>query len=251
MIPKKFHFIFGLEPQDLPFHITHYLCLLSCIKVNQPDEVHFYCQHEPFGPYWEIIKHNLILHYVSTIQRLNGYDLNYAHQSDFLRLELLNRHGGVYADMDTIFVNTLKEEFYRKDFVMGREDIPYPFYGLCNAFMMARSGSEFGNRWLNDIFEAYNGSWNYHSVRLPKELALAHPDLIHIEPQESFYKHMWDEEGISQLYTNIDRNLCNNYCLHLWNHVAWDEHLANLTEEDIMTRDSTYNLIARSVLSLT
>lgn len=248
MIPNTFHFIFGLKPQEHPFHLVYYLCILSCIEINKPSKVHLYYQHEPFGRYWKSIRDRLTLHKVAPLRRLNGYDLNYAHKSDFLRLEILNEYGGVYADIDTIFLNPLSPEFYEEDFVLGREDIPYPFYGLCNAFIMARAGSEFGKLWLGDAMEEYNGSWNYHSVRYPKKLAIAHPGLIRVEPQVSFYKHMWDEEGIENLFTKVNSDMSGCYSFHLWENISWENHLETLTEENIMTKETTYNLIARAVL---
>ena len=248
MIPKKFHFIFGLKKQEQPFHLVHYICLLSCIKLNNPDEIHLYYQYEPYGEYWEAIKGKIRLHEVKPFNRLNGYDLNYAHKSDFLRLEILNKFGGVYADIDTIFVQPIPDEFYQADFVMGREDIPYPLYGLCNAFLMAKAGSLFGKQWYEGALEVYNGSWNYHSVRYPKEIMLTHPELIRVEPQKSFFKHMWDEKGIETLFIKVDLDISDCYSFHLWENVSWEDHLEKLTEENIKTIDSTYNVFARSVI---
>jgi hypothetical protein len=75
-----------------------------------------------------------------------------------------------------------------------------------------------------------------------------YPELIRVEPQKSFYKHMWDEEGIENLFKKVDLEISGCYSFHLWENVSWDEHLEKLTEADILTMDTTYNLIARPVI---
>ena len=39
MIPRTFHFVFGLKPQTEPFHLMYYLCLASCLAVERPQAV--------------------------------------------------------------------------------------------------------------------------------------------------------------------------------------------------------------------
>ena len=55
-IPRQFHFVFGLRDRPEPLHLVHYLCLASCLRVNRPDRIFFYCGHEPTGRYWRLIE---------------------------------------------------------------------------------------------------------------------------------------------------------------------------------------------------
>ena len=267
MIPNRFHFVFGLKRQTEPFHLAHYLCLASCFAVNQPEAVYFYYQFEPYGKYWELIKDRLILIKVQPSSFIDQYSYSdpvvrkyrYAHAADFIRLEKLLDQGGIYADMDTVFVNPIPNALHEKSFVLGREnDVVDPVTGqaspsLCNAFIMAERNAPFGRLWLDAQNQEFDGSWSRHSTLLPYKLAQQHPDLIHIEPPRTFYKHMWTQEGLETLFKQCDADFDGVISMHLWAHLWWsrwrrdftDFHAGRLTEKFILNVDTTYNLAAR------
>jgi len=276
-IPRHFHFIFGLKPQDEPFHLAYYLCLKSCIEVNQPDRISFYYHYEPNGAYWELIKPHLDLqkvdlelfvrdnpHYAKHAEgqfiKISGLD--YAHQADFIRLKKLIEHGGVYADMDTLFVNPMPDELFQHDFVIGKEDdvsVPgskSPVASLCNALMLARPQSEFAKRWLEYSYISFDGSWSKHSCQQAAKIAEDDPSLVHIRPAVNFFKHMWTIDGLHTLFEGLDRNFDEVYSMHMWNHLWWSKdrvdftefHAGLLTQETIRQTDTTYNIIARQYL---
>jgi len=269
-IPDIFHFVFGLKPQKKPFHLLHYLCLESCLQVNRPETVYFYCHHKPFGPYWDRIKDNLTLVRVNDVPLVNGFKYNdkavqyyrYAHHSDFIRLEKLLERGGVYADMDTLFVNPLPRRLFDKPFVLGREQDVYSrqagkaLPSLCNAFIMSPRASEFGRLWLDRMEGEFDGSWSSHSGFLPQQLSGEHPDWIHVEPPRSFYKHRCTPEGVQTLFESCDPDFEDVYSMHLWHHMwaAWWRrdycrfYEGMLTEEFIREVDTTYTIAARRFL---
>ncbi len=276
MIPKRFHFVFGLKPQSEPFHLVYYLCLKSCMEVNQLDSVTLYYHFEPHGPWWERIKPSVDLKkielekFVTDHEAYGGHkegrfiqkkNLTYAHQADFARLRFLKEHGGVYADMDTIFVNPLPEDFYRQPFVIAEED---PIFiegqgmvpGLCNAFMMAEAGSEFAGIWLERMYKVFDGTWSRHSCQEADRLRRERPELLRVVAKRHFFKHMWTREGIHTLLEGRDDDFREVYSMHLWNHLWWEEsrkdfsdfHAGLLTEDYIWNRDTTYNIVARRFL---
>lgn len=269
-IPKIFHFVFGLKPQIEPFHLVYYLCLKSCLEVNRPEKVFLYYYYKPYGKYWDLIKSELNLVKVLLPEFVEKYSykdkfiaqFKYAHLSDFIRLEKLVEFGGIYADIDTIFVNKLPEEFFKKSFILGSEGkVLCPKTklwkdSLCNAFIMSRKDSEFGKLWLENIEKSFDGSWSKHSCFLPQELSEIYPEYIHIEPIKSFYKHLWTREGIETLLEGYDPDFTGVYSMHLWNHLWWDKkrkdfskfHCGLLTEKYIASKDTTYNIIARKYL---
>lgn len=245
MIPNIFHFIFGLKPYPQKLHLIHYICLKSCIEVNKPKEIFFYYEKEPYGKYWNSIKNFLNLVEVKPIKILKGKKLGYAHQSDFIRLEMLNKYGGIYADMDTIFVNKFPETMLENEFIMGQEDISQPYAGLGNAIIMAKKQSYFGKKWYEHIYDEFDGSWNNHSIIYPLKLSKKYPNSIHVESQKSFYKHIWTDEGLKNIFVNVDNDLKDVFSLHLWEHIGWQNHIKKINEEYIKNVDSTYNILAR------
>ena len=269
-IPRVFHFVFGLRPQKKPFHLLHYLCLQSCVQVNRPERVYFYFRNEPYGPYWERIRDKLTLVAVDPVDQVSQHryrdtfvkHYRYAHHADFIRLEKVQEHGGVYADMDTLFVNPLPDRLFDESFVLGREQDVYDRRlghdrpSLCNAFIMARRQSEFGALWLRETATAFDGTWSGHSGFLPQRLSDEHPDWIHVESVRSFYKHVCSIDGVRMLFEGCDDDFASIYSMHLWHHMwaAWWRrdfttfHEAKLTEEFVRQVDTTYNLVARRFL---
>ena len=186
----------------------------------------------------------------------------YAHEADFLRLEMLVAAGGVYADMDTLFVNPIPPELFEKPFVIGREQDfqaspgapPQP--SICNALLMSEPDSKFGRLWLERMSSAFDGTWSAHSCQLPQQLSAEHPDLVHIEPQRSFFHHACTIEGIRMLFEGCDPDLEGIYSMHLWHHLWapwWRRdftrfHEGRLTETYIRRADTTYGFASSRFL---
>ncbi len=270
-IPRHYHFIFGLRPQTEPFHLVHYLCLESCLRINRPERITLYLHHEPYGHYWDLIKNRIERVHVSpndvvTRQRYEeviiGKELRYAHHADFIRLEKLLEHGGVYADLDTLFLKPPPDELFEESCVIGRESpVPNRRTGLheaslCNAVIFAEPGAPFVRRWLEEMPGALNGSWSNHSCQLPERLRERHPDQLRVEPSGAFYPYMWTPEGLRKLLEECHTDWAGAYSVHLWAHLWWARertdfshfHSGLLTERFIRNRDTTYTLAARPFL---
>lgn len=266
-IPRIYHFIFGLKPQVEAFHPVHYLCLLSCIGINRPDAVMFHFIHEPFGPLWDRIKPALTLRpwqgVIPLDQLANDPEssFRYAHESDFVRLDVLAREGGVYADMDTLFVRPMPESLFQHDCVMGHETVdrsarPPARGSLCNALIMAIPGAQFIEIWRQRMAASFDGSWSAHSTFLPYQLSVAHPTLIHVEPRQSFFHLDWTAAGIRQLFEQDVPLPEGVYSLHLWAHLWWRRsrrdvsrfHQGRLTPAYLRHARTTYARISRQCL---
>lgn len=270
-IPNNFHFIFGLKQQLEPFHIAWYLCLRSCLEVNRPDRVYFYYHNEPFGPWWDRIKPELELVYVneelfikeSDVYRssqegrfIESLNLQYAHQADFIRLRALQEHGGIYADIDTLFVKPYPVDFYNQHCVMGRETEKDESETLCNALILAEPGSEFIQRWLERMYEVFDGSWNRHSCIEPSRLSKEIPASIEVVDRDYFFHYSYTTEGLISLFGKVDMPVEKLCSIHMWNHLWWEPdrndfirfHNGMLTEDFIRNVDTTYNLLARPFL---
>ena len=269
-IPNLCHFVFGLKEQTEPFHLVHYLCLESCRQVLKPERIVFYYRHMPYGPWWDLIRDRVELVRVEPVALVEKYrypqrgirKYAYAHHSDFIRLEKLLEVGGIYADIDTIFVNPVPTHLLEQPFVLGREpDIADQVTGtskpsICNAFIMSEPNAEFGRHWLGEMPVAFDGSWSGHSTLLPHRLAARYPDLVHVEPMRTFYKHPWTRDGLHTLLRGCDRDFDGVVSMHLWSHLWWsrrrrgfsDFHAGLLTESYVRGVDTTYNIVARRFL---
>ena len=269
-IPHIFHFVFGLKPQTEPFHLAFYLCIESCFRVNHPEEIFLYYHHEPYGRYWDLARRRVTIIKVPLDPFVSGYNYadrgiapyRYAHHSDFVRLQRLLERGGVYADLDTIFVNPFPAGLMEQHFVLGREDdvvtsaSDQPQRSLCNALIMAEPRAEFGQVWLDEMRRSFDRSWSNHSTLLPERLSHQNPDLIHIEDSTTFYKHPSTPEGIRTMLESLDPDYSGIVSMHLWSHLWWSRwrrdfstfHAGRLTERYIAAVDTTYNLIARRYL---
>jgi len=268
--PNQFHFVFGLERQNQPLHLLHYLALESCRLVNRPDRIFFHYKYEPFGEYWDRIKEHLKLARVEPPSRVTQFrysdpfiaTFRYAHESDFVRLDVLIEHGGVYADMDTLFVNPIPRPLFDHPFVLGaEEDVPCRATGttqpsLCNALIMCQPGAEFARLWRREMDTAFDGSWSRHSTLLPHDLATRHPDLIHVEPARTFYKYMWTRKDLRRLFEECEPADPAVASIHLWAHLWWSEtrrdfshfHAGLITEDRIRRVDTTFYRLARPFL---
>ncbi len=272
-IPRHFIFVYGLHPRKEPFHLIHYLCLRSCLDVNRPERITLYSPEQPYGHYWELIKPDIEHVAVKPVRQVTEFHYSdraidpyrYAHHSDFIRLEKLLAHGGVYADLDTLFVNPVPDELFLKQFVLGRErDIADPRTGqlvhsLCNAVIMSAAGADFCHRWHTSMDEAFDGTWSNHSTLLPQRLADSYPQDIHIEPESAFFHFPPTNEGISLLFDTRTSIPDNTYSIHLWAHLWWSGTRVDfsafdaerVTEEYIREADTTYAVAARLFLPKT
>jgi hypothetical protein len=272
-IPKFFHFIFGLKPQNEPFHLVHYLCLASCIKVNQPEKVFFHYDHLPYGPWWDLIKNHLILNKINPANFFTEYQYEdpniakyrYAHVSDIIRLEVLDHFGGVYADMDTLFINPIPDQLFSRDYVMGKELVDFTQEAarisggsLCNAWIASAPDATFGKIWLDKIREEFDGTWSAHSTFLPYKLSLKFSQHIHIEPETSFYTFDWTKSGIQNIFVNNKKVSAESYSIHLWSHLWWSSdrtdyttfHAGLITPNYVAYASTSYSQLSRQFLPL-
>lgn len=272
---KQFHFVFGLRPQTEAFHLVHWLCLESCRQVNAPCTIHLHVQHQPWGPLWERIRPHIALHFLGSPdaaapQRQARYadtdegrliaraGWDYAHDSDFVRMAVLIEHGGIYADIDTLFVRPYPDHFAEADFAIG-EEYPLPDArgllrpSLCNAVLFARPGSAFARTWLTRMGEVFDGTWSKHSCQLATALWAQQPEQVQVLPAAAFYHFRADQAGLADLFERpapLPPDLCS---IHLWAHLWWDEwrtdftafHAGLVTEDWIRHSEASYAQLAR------
>jgi hypothetical protein len=275
-VPRQFHFVFGLREQTEPLHALHYACLESCRQVNQPDAIHFHYRNEPHGPLWDLIRPHLTLHRLG--ERPPDYDpsryahsaegrfiahmgLGYAHESDFVRLDALIEHGGVYADMDTLFVKPYPPAWYAHEFLMGEEPGVIGPGGLiepslCNAVMFARRGARFARAWREGMGRAFDGTWSRHSCQEAARLWGEQPETLRVLPEEYFFGFRCTRAGLKALLEDDVPVPESVHSIHLWAHLWWASERTDFTAvhsghfdlDSIRGVDRTINRIVRRFL---
>ncbi|MFK7828754.1 MAG: glycosyltransferase [Congregibacter sp.] len=270
-IPNIVHFVFGLRQQWEPFHLMYYLAIESARQVLKPDRIIMHCHRLPYGMYWDLAREHLELHRVEPVDALEQVDYSaghvpeqyrYAHHADFIRLDALIEHGGIYADIDTLFLKSFPDHLYRQPFVIGREaDVRDELDGssrpsLCNALMMAEPGAEFARHWRAEMLSAMNGSWSNHSCLLARELADRMPEAVHIEPEASFMGIPLNQNGLADFLERDGLDLSEAFSVHWWEHLWWEEQRQDfsscsarkLTLETLQQGSSTLARLAKPFL---
>lgn len=234
-VPRVAHFVFGLRPQDEPFHLVHYLALASCRAVVQPDEIVVHCGHLPYGFYWDLARPFVTLRRIDPEPPPLRYDdpavarYAYAHHADFVRLDVLAEHGGLYADIDTLFVAPPPDELWASPCTIGREaPVADPRTGdmrpsVSNALVMAAPGARFVDRWRQAAVDAFDGTWAAHSCFLADDLARSHPDEVRVEPERTFHPFPPTPEGLRRLLVERHDDLDGVVSMHLAAHLWWEE----------------------------
>lgn len=272
MIPRQFHFVFGLREQPEPLHLVFYLALESCRRLHPGSTIFFHCHHLPFGPYWDLIRDLPELRVVPVdpdpFVASYRYDhrvmdrYRYAHHADVVRLDALIEHGGIYADVDTLFLTPMPSTLLEHPFVIGREDDVLCHRtgrwrpSVCNALLASEPGAPFAVAWRQQLYEAFDGSWSNHSGFLPYALSQSIPDQVHVEPPRTFYRHGFRPAGVRMLLEGLDTDFDGMVSMHLWSHLWWDRrrrefsrvHAGLLTEDYIRTVDTTFTVAARRFL---
>jgi hypothetical protein len=267
-IPRIAHFVYGLAPREEPFHLVHYLALASCLERVAPEEIHVHCGRLPYGFYWDLIRPHVQLHRVDPIAQVSdfAYDpfterYSYAHHADFIRLDVLARHGGLYADIDTLFLTAIPERCWSERAVIGREAHATNENGqrrpsFSNALVMSEPGGEFVQAWRERTVTTFDGSWAEHSCLLAARLAGELPDAVSVEDKRAFHAFEPTPEGLRALMVEAPGDLSGIVSVHLMAHLWWEEwrteflevHGHMIDEHWLRESEATYAVAARGLV---
>jgi len=186
-----------------------------------------------------------------------------AHRADLLRLQILSAEGGIYMDLDVFALRPLDNILHcQKNIIMGHEGGDRA--GLANALIMTRKGSTFVDRWINTYENFSTQEWNYHSMTLPKRMALRYPEEICTLSPVAFYWPTWSYKHLEYMHNRLSPTevlktkedlLANSGALfenqlayHAWSQLAWDPYLKKLTPDSVRTHDTRFNIMVRRFL---
>jgi hypothetical protein len=245
VIPKILHFCFGLSPKGGDWGLVHYVCVKSAVERIKPEQAFLYFEHRPRGPFWDLTTKIVECKKIVAPRTIFGNPLShYAHRADVLRLQKLIETGGIYLDCD-VFVHRGFDDLLENSVVLGQEG-DTELVGLCNAVILAEPNAPFLTRWYSQYknFRSGRGDqfWNEHSVKLPRQLAAAHPEELTILGPRAFFWPHWDDEGLRKLFASTDPIPSSGvYANHLWEGRAWSKYLRNLTPARVRLIDSNFH----------
>jgi len=245
-IPKILHYVFGMA-RDFgrkPWSLVHHVCLKSAIERLRPDQVFFYYEFEPTGPWWELSRKLVTSVIIEAPQEIFGQRLiHVAHRADVLRLRKLIEYGGIYLDAD-VLVQRDFDDLLGHSAVLGQEMVCAQ-YGLGNAVILAEPQSPFLCRWLDGYrsFRSRGEDEFYieHSVKLPFELAGQYPDEIEVLPHTAFYWPHCNDSHLEWIFAST-RKIAGDapYANHLWQSHSW-RYLEDLTPGGVRSVDTNFH----------
>ena len=255
MIPKLLHYCFGMSPDygGKKWSLIHYACVKSAIQRIRPDEVFFYCEYEPAGPWWELTRNMVTLEKIVAPREIFGNPLlHVAHRADVVRLEKPLERGGIYLDAD-VFVHRGFDDLLEHSTVLGEQCANGRIVGLCNAVILAEPQAPFLKRWHSEYrnfrSKGRDEFWDEHSVKLPYSLSQQFPDEVTILPESAFFSPDCTTAGLDAIFASGDRvDISSSYATHLWESLAWNEYLEYLTPRRVRTIDTNFHIWARPMI---
>ncbi|KAK2005483.1 hypothetical protein LZ32DRAFT_652339 [Colletotrichum eremochloae] len=142
----------------------------------------------------------LRLNSVTAPTEANGYNITRVeHRSDFVRLEQLRRHGGIYLDWDVVTLRPL-ESLRRAGFqaVVGRQFDAF----INNGILLATPQSAAMRIFADEAQRVFDGGWITHSVKLltrvADRLAAAAGEVL-IMDHKAFAPFSWEQASVDAL----------------------------------------------------
>lgn len=242
LIPNNLHFIFGLAPDfgGKPFSFCHWAAIRSAQVANPEWKANFWFIHKPSGRYFDAIRPHVELHELESFDAVFERAIPHpAHKCDWLRLQVLQSHGGVYLDLDTITVKPFAP-LLTPPATMVVESVGHETIGLCNAFIAAEKESQFIAEWSAKFRDfrstGHDRHWNESAVKWPHELWRSGSDVTAQLPSY-FMKPDWTQIG--QLFEEA-HEFPMAIGHHLWESFSWP-YLERYTPETYRESDCTYS----------
>ncbi|CAO3607246.1 unnamed protein product [Mucor hiemalis] len=237
-IPKIVHFVYGLRDPEPTLDLIHYTAIKSAHDVLKPDKIMFHYHHMPVGENFERAKPMLSLRQVPLVTTVFDKPVtHYAHKADVVRLQVLEKYGGIYLDLDLISLKPI-DHLLDREFVMAQEGVEGSI-GLCNAMIMARPRSRFVQRWYSTYASFDSTNWNYHSVILPGNLAPFFPKEITVLNHTAYFWPLWDSHGLRALYLEKSYDFSANLGTHVWESAANKNLMKDISEKVVMEIDNS------------
>ena len=233
-----------------PWSLVHHACLASAIEGIKPTDVHFYCEYEPSGEWWELSRKLVDVEKISAPREIFGNPVVHpAHQADVVRLEKLISRGGIYLDAD-VFVHRSFDDLLGNTTVLGKQVVDGAEFGICNAVILSEAEAPFLKRWFSE-YRSFRSRgkdqfWDEHSVQIPLRLFREFPEEVTALSHFAFFWPAFKPDEIKLIFASTaDIDLGRAYATHLWESIAWEDYLEYLTPSKVRSSDTNFHRWAR------
>lgn len=238
------HFIWLTQPGSRPFSFINSLAVLAAAS-NHLDPIIMWCNEVPKNNLnWYRVRYLFEIRPIEMPTEIGGIPLEHVqYKADVLRLQILQKHGGIYLDTDTLLLKGL-HPLVGPEMVLARESPD----SLAMSPIICQPGAEFIEKWLERIPAALEiGTWAYHAVNLPVEISQEIP--CDIRPQHEFFpfdlrhNYLFDD-GRADEHT---KRLGDPYALHVYE-TYWAGYLGDVNEAYMKTRHTLFAYLFKDLV---
>jgi len=257
MIPNIFHFI-NVGPRE--FSLMHFLSIYTAYKLNNPDKIYVYVDHEQKDNiYWDILKDIVEYEFVEAPTIHKGVPIeSFQYKADIIRMEKLIERGGIYMDLDVLSLKPLTD-LRNHNIVLGSEASDDPnstnledFKSITNAVLMTEPNNDFIKFWYDQIGDNLIGKpWAYHAVCLPKKLLQENSFDVHLDPSKTFlpfcfrHPYIWNS-NMNHRINEFDES----YTIHLWETIWWQQYTSKLDVEYLVSNNNIISKLFNQYLDI-
>jgi len=230
------HFIWLTQPGSRPFSFINSLAVLAAAS-HHLDPIIMWCNEVPKNnPNWYMVKDLFEVRPIEMPTEIGGIPLEHVqYKADVLRLQILQKLGGIYLDTDSLLLKPLTP-LVGPEMVLARESAD----SLAMSPIIAKPNADFINVWLQRMPEAIRtGTWSSHAVNLPVEISKYH--YCDIRPQAEFFpfdlrhNYLFDDGRADEHMQRMG----DPYALHVYE-TYWAGYLEGVNESYMRTRDTLF-----------
>ena len=177
-VPNLIHYIWFSCHE---YKMSTYLCMLSALKMQNPEFILIHGDCEPKGKYWDLFKaaagKKLKLVKKSPVTQIFGKKISVVeHQADVARLQVVLQVGGIYLDDDVVVLKSLDALRRDHDIVLG-EASPL---SVANGGIISNKNSWFLKRWFQQYQSFNDALWGADSVQTALALWQLFPEEVEV-----------------------------------------------------------------------
>lgn len=228
VIPNDLHFSYFQGANGFAWRDIHTACLLSAKAHTKFEKIIVHYDADGEGPWWQLARTipGITWRRVAPLKmQVNGYPVSDTRlPCDLYRLRTLFNEGGVYADLDFIFLGDFSHLLTTTAFIgtqcLAKKKLACGLMGSTIASDFIRQYRAAYKKWEPRHEKTF---WDYANT-VPWEISRATP--CHVLSMDTFYPWRWSNKTFLQGET--PRGLKSAIACHLWESIQPDLTVADL-----------------------